>query len=66
MKKLFTPKNRIRLAWVLLVGSLIAWPITALTVFRNEPQGVLGLSWAAIILTAIDILSTQDVRDSQE
>jgi uncharacterized membrane protein YfcA len=58
-------KVRIVAAWVLLVGSIIGWPVTALTVAREEPQFVLGLSWLAIILTAVDILSTTDVRRTQ-
>jgi uncharacterized membrane protein YfcA len=58
-------KVRIAAAWVLLVGSIIGWPVTALTVAREEPQFVLGLSWLAIILTAVDILSTTDVRRTQ-
>jgi hypothetical protein len=53
-------------AWFLFIGSLFAWPITAMTVFRHEPQGVLGLSWFAITLTALDILSTTDVRQQQD
>jgi hypothetical protein len=28
---------------------VIAWPITSLTVFAAEPQGVLALSWLALI-----------------
>lgn len=60
------PKVRVRAAWVLLVGALVAWPVTALTVFREEPQGILGLSFLAIVLTAADIVSTQDVRKQQE
>lgn len=36
--------------------------MSALTVARAEPQFVLGLSWLAIVLTAIDVLSTTDVR----
>lgn len=59
-------KARLIFAWVLLIGSLIGWPLSALTVFANEPQGILGLSWLAIILTAIDILSTTDVRKQAE
>jgi hypothetical protein len=50
------------LAWALLVGSLIGWPLSALTVARHEPQFVLGLSWLAITLTAVDILMTADVH----
>ena len=56
------PKYRVYFAVGLLLTSIVAWPITALTVFRSEPQGILGLSWMAIILTALDILSTADIR----
>ena len=59
-------RARLILAWTLLVGSLIGWPLTALTVARNEPQFVLGLSWLAITLTAADLLSTTDVRKQHE
>lgn len=52
-------------AWVLLVGSLIGWPISALTVARDEPQFVLGLSWLAIVLTSADLLSTSQVHEDQ-
>ena len=61
-----SPKVRVRAAWALLVGTLVAWPATALTVFREEPQGILGLSFLAIVVTALDVLSTQDVRSKQE
>lgn len=60
------PQLRLRFAWLLLIVSLIAWPVTAMTVFKNEPQGILGLSWFAITLTAFDILITTDVRSTQE
>jgi hypothetical protein len=53
-------------AWTLLIVSLIGWPVSALTWARDEPQFVLGLSWLAIALTSVDILSTQDVRHQQE
>lgn len=54
------------LAWGLLIGSLIGWPLSALTWAKTEPQFILGLSWLAIALTAIDILSTTDVRSEQD
>lgn len=60
------PKWRVRFAWGLMVLSAIAWPFTSVTVFRDEPQGVLALSWLAIMLTGLDILSTQDVRKNQD
>lgn len=61
-----SPKTRVRLAWVLLAASIVGWPLSALTIAQGEPPVVLGLSWLAITLTALDILSTQDVRKNQD
>ena len=61
-----SPKARVRLAWFLLVASVLGWPLTALTIARTEPPVVLGLSWFAITLTALDVLFTSDVRKEQE
>lgn len=58
-------KARVIAAWILLVGSVIAWPVAALTWARKEPQFVLGLSFLAIILTAWDILTTSQVHEEQ-
>lgn len=52
-------------AWVLLIGALIGWPVSALTFARGEPPVVLGLSWLAIILTSADLLSTSQVHEDQ-
>lgn len=55
------------LAWFLLVASLIGWPLSALTLAKDEPQFVLGLSWFAITLTAADLLKSSRVhRDVDE
>ena len=57
----------VALAWVLLVGSLIGWPLSALTVAKDEPPFILGLSWFAITLTAADLLKTSRVhKDTTE
>lgn len=55
----------VALAWTLLIGSLIGWPITAMTVARDEPQFILGLSWLAISLTALDLLKSSRVHRDQ-
>lgn len=60
------PEHRVKAALYLLGASIVGWPATALTVFKNEPQGILGLSWFAIILTAVNILATTDVRKESE
>lgn len=52
-------------AWALLVGALIGWPLTQLTIAKDEPPFTLGLSWLAIILTAADLLSTSQVHEEQ-
>lgn len=38
--------------WIVLLVCLAGWPLTATTIFRHEPQGILGLSWCALILSA--------------
>ena len=48
--------------WFLLVLSLCGWPLSALTVAKDEPQFILGLSWFAITLTAWDIIKTSRVQ----
>lgn len=59
-------KVRLWASWALLVGSLIGWPLSQLTVARSEPPFTLALSWLAITLTAADLLSTTDVRSQDE
>lgn len=50
-------KNVVQLiAWCMFLGGLIGWPATALTIFSDEPQGVLGLSWLAVIFTGYQVL----------
>lgn len=61
-----SPTWRRRLAWVLLVGSLVGWPVSMFWFARSEPPFVLSLSWLALTLTALDILQSADVRVQQE
>jgi hypothetical protein len=60
------PRIRRAAALVLVVVTLIGWPLSAMTWASNEPQFVLGLSWLAITLTALDIAATTDVRAEQD
>lgn len=61
-----SPRWRRRAAFVLIAISLIGWPLSALTWAKDEPQFILGLSWLAITLTAVDVAATTDVRAEQE
>jgi hypothetical protein len=56
----------VRFAQVLLVATCIGWPASAFTWARGEPQFILGLSWLALTLTALDVLFTADVRREQD
>ena len=61
-----SPKARKRGAFVLLALSVIGWPVSALTFAASEPPSILGLSWLAIAITALDIVLTTDVRTTQD
>lgn len=58
-------RGRTVLAWALLLGSLIGWPLSAFTLARGEPQFILALSWLAITLTAMDLLTSSQVHEEQ-
>lgn len=61
-----SPRWRRRAAFVLIGITLIGWPLSAFTWAANEPQFILGLSWLAITLTAVDVAATTDVRAEQD
>lgn len=63
---MISPQGRVRAAWGVLILCVVCWPISAVTIFSDEPQGILGLSWLALILTALDIIVTTDVRREQD
>ena len=51
---------------LLVAVCLVGWPASCLTIARDEPPVILGLSWIAIVIAALDVWSTQDVRKEQE
>lgn len=61
--------GRVRLAVVMLVGVAIGWPSTAFAQAVGVPlfeQTMLGLSWLAPALTALDLLFTAQVHEKQD
>jgi uncharacterized membrane protein YfcA len=56
---------RVILAWILLAGSIIGWPLSTLTLAKNEPPFVLSLSWLAIILASAELLTSSQVHEEQ-
>lgn len=60
MNALMSPKIQLWISWAIFTIAWIAWPVTGATVFADEPPGILGLSWFAIIWTAWgNIVSSQ-------
>lgn len=69
LREVATPERRVKAAGIIFVLAVIGWPATSLTVFSGatpEQQGILGLSWLAIILAALQLIVTTDVRRQQE
>ena len=62
MNALMSPRAQLIFAWVLLIGSLVGWPLSQLTVASSEPPFVLGLSWFAIVLGAWNTIVTTQVN----
>lgn len=58
-------RGRVVAAWILLVGAVIGWPLSALTWAANEPPFVLGLSWLAVILESASLLTSSQVHEEQ-
>jgi ribose/xylose/arabinose/galactoside ABC-type transport system permease subunit len=52
-------------AWILLIGATIGWPLSMLTVAKDEPPFVLSLSWLAIVIEAGSLLTASQVRENQ-
>ncbi len=48
--------KRVIVAWIGLGLSLVLWPVSQLTIAKDEPFVTLALSWLAICLVCIDIL----------
>lgn len=57
--------KRILFGWVLLGLSIVGWPLSAFTFAREEPQAILGLSWGAIILTALNVVLVEEVKEDE-
>ncbi len=50
-------------AWILLVGAMVGWPASMLTVAKGEPPFVLSLSWLAIVIEAASLLTASQVHE---
>lgn len=55
-------KFLVRSSWVILIVSIVGWPVSQFTVARHEPPFILALSWLAMIYTAANIVITLQVK----
>lgn len=55
-------RARVVAAWVLLVGSIVGWPLAAFTFARDEPPVVLSLSFLAIVIEACSLLTASQIH----
>lgn len=51
------PYVQITIGWTMVIFGLIGWPSSALTVAREEPPVILGISWLAIIFAGYSVVA---------
>lgn len=56
MDKLLKPKYQIWMSWFIIISSIIGWPLSALTVAKDEPLVILSISWLALIYSGYSAL----------
>lgn len=56
VKKIMTPKGQERASWFIIISSVIGWPVSALTIAKDEPLIILSISWLALIYSGYSAL----------
>jgi hypothetical protein len=46
--RITSPAVQQGVAWIIILGSLIGWPVSAFTVAKGEPPILLAISWLAL------------------
>lgn len=59
-------KAKVIFGWCLLIACLIGWPASVLWLATTEPVFVLSLSWMALIIESITLITTAQVRRDQD
>ena len=60
------PRVRVGIGWLIFLGALVMWPVSMLTFAKGEPPTVVSLSWAAIVLEALNVLTTQELAGKSQ
>jgi uncharacterized membrane protein YfcA len=56
---------RVIAAWLLVLGAVAGWPLSLFTLAKDEPPFVLSLSWLAILIEGVTLLTTSQVHEEQ-
>lgn len=51
------PYVQISIGWIMVLGSVIGWPLSLFTWARTEPPFILSLSWCALIFSGYAVVS---------
>jgi hypothetical protein len=62
----FLRKAKVAFGWTLLVCCLIGWPASILWWATTEPVFVLSLSWMALVIESITLITASQVRRDQD
>lgn len=62
----FLRKAKVIFAWSLLIACLIGWPGSLLWWATSEPPFVLSLSWMALVIESITLITSAQVRRDQD
>ena len=54
--KLLDPRIQEWVSWFIIISSIIGWPVSAMTVAKNEPFVILSISWLALIYSGYSAL----------
>jgi hypothetical protein len=59
-------KARRAFVWFLLVSSTIGWPVCQFTVAKNEPPVILGISFLALIFSALTAIWVEEQNNNKK
>lgn len=56
IKKIMSPNGQVYFSTFIILSSLIGWPVSAVTIAKDEPFVILSISWLALIYSGYSAL----------
>lgn len=56
IKKIMSPNGQVYISTFIIISSVIGWPVTAMTIAKDEPFIILSISWLALIYAGYSAL----------